>query len=325
MTASWLKLLQWQQRRESHLLLLSLSFGVLAIQTGVNSIMLLLPLIPEIIAAIRKRYTIGLILLAGTIITITPGIFFHAFDIKDIFHYTWISNWSPMNYFKSSFSTSDGQFSYTLPNIFYIFTVVLHPLFIFTGIFILYFNINKQGGLPKIWNYAGIAYLLLIAGLPLQNMRLLFPIFPLLMIQMYPGYEEMMRRVRRKKQKLALFFIATAIQLFIAIKVILPIYYNQQEELSIAKELKTRPESTLYTFNIGSALKNYDVPQEIINTWNLKHPLISGGSLFLYNPIRFQEQFRNTDPDKIYRNLKQETRLMYIKTLPNGWELYRIR
>ena len=145
------------------------------------------------------------------------------------------------------------------------------------------------------------------------------------MIQMYPGYEEMMRTIKRKKQKLALFFIATAIQLFIAIKAIIPIYYTQQEEIAIAKELKTRPESTLYTFNISSALKNYEIPQDIINIWNLKNPLISGGSLFLYNPIRFQEQFKYTDPDKIYRNLKQETRLMYIKTLPNGWELYRIR
>jgi hypothetical protein len=325
MTASWLKLLQWQQRKESHLLLLSLCFGVLAIQTGINSIMLLIPVVPELISAIRKRYTIALILLAGIVITITPGIFFHAIDFKDIIHYSWISNWSPMNYFKSGFSTGDGQFSYSLPNIIFIFAVVLHPLYIFTGIFLIYFNINKQGGLPKIWNYAGIAYLLLIAGLPVQSMRLLFPVFPLLMIQMYPGYEEMMRTIKRKKQKLALFFIATAIQLFIAIKAIIPIYYTQQEEIAIAKELKSRPESTLYTFNISSALKNYDIPQDIINIWNLKNPLISGGSLFLYNPIRFQEQFKNTDPDKIYRNLKQETRLMYIKTLPNGWELYRIR
>ncbi len=325
MTASWLKLLQWKQRKESHLLLLSLCFGILAIQTGINCIMLLIPLIPEIISAIRKRNAMGLILLAGLVITITPGIFFHAIDMKDIFHYTWIKNWSPINYFKNGFITTEGNFNYTLPNILFLFIVVLHPIFIFTGIFLIYFNLRKQGGLPKIWNYAGIAYLLLIAGFPLQNTRLLFPIFPLLMIQMYPGYEKMMRSIKSKKQKLTLFFMVIAIQLYIAIKLIIPVYYNQQEELAIAQELKQRPETTLYTFNISLALKNYDVPQDIINIWNLKNPLISGGSLFLYNPIRFQEQFKNTDPDKIYRTLKQETRLMYIKTLPNGWELYRIR
>lgn len=325
MTSSWLKLLQWQQRRQSHLLLLSLCFGLLAIQTGINAIMLLIPLVPEIISSVRKHNAIGLILLTGIVLTITPGIFFHAIDLKDLFHYVWIKNWSPANFFNNTFTTSEGHFSYTLPNIIFLFAVILHPLFIFTGIFLLYFNFNKQGGLPKIWNYAGIAYLLLVAGLPLQNIRLLFPVFPLLLLQMYPGYEEMMRIIRRKKEKLVLFFLATIIQLIIATKVIIPIYYIQQEELSIAKELKQRPETTLYTFNISAALKNYDIPQEIINIWNLKNPLISGGSLFLYNPIRFREQFNNTDPDKIYRNLKQETRLMYIKTLPNGWELYRIR
>ena len=121
------------------------------------------------------------------------------------------------------------------------------------------------------------------------------------------------------------YLIAVTIQLALLVKVIRPVYQYQQEELIIATALKKIPPATLNTFAIDGALRSYNVPQEVINMWSTSYQLFNAGDLILYNRSRFDEQFGDAEPVKIFHRLRNNGRLMFLKSFPNGWELYRIK
>jgi hypothetical protein len=58
--------------------------------------------------------------------------------------------------------------------------------------------------------------------------------------------------------------------------------------------------------------------------WSTSYPLFNTGDLMLYNRTRFDQQYSDADPVKAFHRLRGSGRLMYIRSLPNGWELYRI-
>lgn len=325
LTASWLRYLEWNSRKEMHLLLISICFGLFAIQTRYVSIILLIPIIPGILTTIKERSTNSLIILFGIILAITPSIIFRSFDFESIISHPWLSTWNPLNLFKHSFETPEGIFNYTFLNIAYILAVIFHPGFMFSGLILLIFNFKTNLSKLKWWILSLGLYLIFLGGIPFQNLRFLLLAFPIVLILFYPGYEEMMRKVIFKRYKIILFVLFILIQFALAIRAIEPLYLYQQEEIAISNELKKYPNSTIYCFGINGALKTYDVPQEVINLWSVTNPLLPSGALFLYNQVRFEKQYKITPPGKIYQKMRGQGRLMYIKTLPNGWQLYRIR
>jgi hypothetical protein len=325
LTASWLKYLEWNSRKEMHLLLISICFGLFAVQTRYVSIILLIPIIPGILTTIKERTTNSLIILFGIIIAITPSIIFRSIDIESIISHPWISTWNPLNIFNCKFETLEGTFNYTFPNIAYVLAVIFHPGFMFTGIILVLYNLKNNFLKFKWWVITLIIYLIFLAGIPFQNLRFLLLGFPIVLILFYQGYEDMMRKVIFKRYKIILFISFILIQFVLAIRAIEPLYIYQQEEIAISNEIKKYPNSTIYCFGINGALKTYDVTQDVINLWNVSNPLLPSGALFLYNQVRFEKQYKITPPGKIYQKMRGQGRLMYIKTLPNGWQLYRIR
>lgn len=325
LTASWLKYLEWNSRREMHLMLISICFGLFAVQTRYVSIILLIPLVPGILSIIKERSTNILIIVFGIILALTPSIIFRSTDLEDIASHPWVSSWNPLNIFKHSFITQEGTFNYTFPNIAYVLAVIFHPGFMFTGIILMYFNFKTNFIKFKWWIIALGVYLIFLAGIPFQNLRFLLLAFPIVLLLLYPGYEEMMRKVIFKRYKIILFALVIVIQLALAARAIEPLYIYQQEEIAVSNEIKKYPNSTIYCFGINGALKTYDVQQEVINLWNVSNPLLPSGALFLYNQVRFEKQYKITPPGKIYQKMRGQGRLMYLKTLPNGWQLYRIR
>jgi hypothetical protein len=325
LTASWLKYLEWNSRRELYLLLISICFGLFAVQTRYVSIILLIPLIPGILSILKERSTNILIIVFGIIIALTPSIIFRSIDFETIVSHPWVLSWNPLNIFKHAFTTQEGTFNYTFPNIAYVLAVIFHPGFMFTGLILLYFNFKTEFRKLNWWIISLGIYLVFLAGIPFQNLRFLLLAFPIVLLLLYPGYEEMMRKVIFKRYKIILFVLFILIQFALASRAIEPLYIYQQEEIAISNEIKKYPNTTIYCFGINGALKTYDVQQEVINLWNVSNPLLPSGALFLYNQLRFEKQYKITPPGKIYQKMRGQGRLMYLKTLPNGWQLYRIR
>lgn len=167
--------------------------------------------------------------------------------------------------------------------------------------------------------------LVFIAGFPTQDLRLLIPAFPIVLLGLYPAYELLMLQFKTRNLRVLVYLIAIVIQVALSFKVIYPIYNYQQEELIIANSLKKLPTATVNTFTIDGALRTYDVPHEIVNMWGTTFPLYSNSDLILFNQIRFNALYKESDPVKNFNQLIHQNKIIRIAVYPNGWELYRAK
>ncbi|MBL7924824.1 MAG: hypothetical protein JNL88_11550 [Bacteroidia bacterium] len=317
--------LKWKKTASSQSMLLATCLAVLAIQTRYSLIFLLLPLVPMLWTAVRSRLSLFLITLFAILMSYTPTIFLKGQDGLDFVLHPWLDNWSPLNFFRNSFEIGANQFSYTLPNLAYVLSVLLHPGFCIIGLVFIVLSLRTGIGLPKSWLISTGIFLLFIAGLPTQDLRLLLPAFPLVLLALYPAYEDLIYRFKSRNQRVLVYLAAVAVQLSLAVKVITPVIHYQQEELSIAMALKKMPAATLNTFAIDGALRTYEVPQEIVNMWSTSFPLYNNGDLILFNKTRFETLYKNSGPVRNFQQLRSGGRLMFVMSFTNGWELYRIK
>lgn len=325
LTACYYYAFLWKQKENSRDVILACCFGLLAIQTRYAAALMMLPLIPVIFSLFRNRYSILFLVIASGTLALTPTVFFKPQEGFSFLHHPWLETWNPVNIFKSRFVTSEGIFDYTFPNIIYVLAVNLHPGYCFAGIAFLLFSLKPDPAIPRLWIVSIFIYLIFLAGIPFQNLRFLLPVFPFIMIILYPGFEKLWRKIPTLKYRIWIMSAAFVLQMVFTYRAILPMYKYQQEEFVIAEELKQRPPVKLYTFSIDGALRTYQVPQEIINLWNMTDPNPVSGSLVLYNPSRFEMQYTSTPPSRIYNQWRKQGRLAYDKALNNGWHLYKVR
>lgn len=316
---------KWNRTLSSQSLILSITAGILAVQTRYSTGLLLIPLLPMIWTSLRSRLSLFLLIVFTILIALTPSILLKGQDGLEILLHPWLLEWSPLNLFKSTFSQSGHQVTYTLPNIIYLLSLLLHPGFCIIGIIFIAYTIRAEIALPHSWSFGVALFLFFIGGLPVQDLRLLMPAFPIALLALYPSYESLIFKFRTRNQRVVVYLMAIAIQLALLYKVIQPVYQYQQEELIIANALKKMPPATLNTFAIDGALRSYNVPQEVINMWSTSYPFFNNGDLILYNRVRFDEQFMDAEPVRIFHRLRNNGRLVFLKSFPNGWELYRIK
>lgn len=322
---SLLECYKWNQTKSSQAMLLSTCAAVLAIQTRYSTGLLLLPVLPMIWTAVRSRLSLLLITIFVIVITLTPSIFLKGQDGLDIILHPWLSEWSPLNLFRSTFEYGENKLSYALPNIAYILSTLLHPGFCLIGIIFIFFSLKIKLRLPKSWVLSHVIFLFFIAGLPVQDLRLLLPAFPIALLVLYPSYELLIFKFSTRNLRVAVYLLAVVTQILLSVKVISPIVSYQREEFHIAQSLKRLPAETLNTFAIDGALRTYEVPQEVVNMWNSSYPLYNNGDLLLFNQRRFDLQYPNSAPVKIFYRLRQQRRLVFVTSYTNGWELYRIK
>lgn len=316
---------KWNVTRSSQSLILSIAAGVLAVQTRYSTGLLLLPLAPMIWTAMKSRLSLFLLIIFTFLISLSPSILIKGQDGLEIILHPWLEQWSPLNLFRNSFQSSGQTIHYTLPNIAYLLSVLLHPGFCLVGLVFIILSFKTTVALPSLWMTGAVLFLFFIGGLPVQDLRLLMPVFPIALLALYPAYEKLLFKLPSRNQRVVAYLIAIAIQLSLAYIVIRPIYNYQQEELEIAKGLKKLPPATLNTFTIDGALRTYHVPHEIVNMWSTTYPLFNAGDLMLYNKARFDNTYAGAEPVKVFQRLRNSGRLMFVRSFPNGWELYRIK
>lgn len=316
---------KWNRTLSSQSLILSITAGMLAVQTRYSTGLLLIPLLPMIWISMRSRLSLFLLIVFTILISLSPSILLKGQDGLEFLLHPWLLEWSPINLFRSSFSESGHVVAYTLPNIIYLLSLLLHPGFCIIGIIFIVYSIRSEIALPHSWTFGIALFLFFIGGLPVQDLRLLMPAFPLALLALYPAYESLLFRFNTRNQRVIIYLLAVAVQLALLVKVIRPVYQYQQEELIISNALKKMPAATLNTFAIDGALRSYNVPQEVINMWSTSYPLFNSGDLILYNRTRFDQQFKDAEPVIIFHRLRDNGRLIFLRSFPNGWELYRIK
>ena len=323
--AALYQLLKWQDKKRDKILLLAVGLGILAIQTRYSAIFLLLPLFPAVFSACRKSLSVFLITLFVLVFAFIPTIFIKGNDGLDIVLHPWLRDWSIFHYFQSDFGAYNGSGQWHLPNLLHALSVFLHPGFCLIGILLIAVCVRQGTRIPRSWMMAAALFLLFIAGLPVQDLRLLLPVFPLFLIATYPAYESIVYRLKKRNERVLAYIVALAVQWSLLYRVIQPVYEYQQEEWHIAQELKKMEPATLHTFAIDGALRTYQVPQEVVNMWSQPVTNYMNGDFVLFNRNRFMQYYPTSAPVVEFHRLRKEGRLMFIVSYPNGWELYRLK
>jgi len=237
----------------------------------------------------------------------------------------WLVNWSPLNFFRNEYQTVEGFAVHKLPNILHAFSSFYHPGFIFCGIIIVFFikrDDIKRFTLPLI--SIGL-YLIFLAGIPYQNIRYLLPAFPLALIVLYPAFQRAFQLIRPKGLQYGLIAIIIALQLFLITRYSHPIRQANALEQNIAATIKAYPaDMPIYAFGVAQSLPSYSVENEIINIYY--EPLESAAtpSLLLFNPSRYEHQWRDQNPMNNWNLLNRKYTVKTMKDFGGGWYLYQV-
>lgn len=316
---------RWRKTESSQSLMISICAAILAVQTRYATLLLLLPVFLMMWDAIRKRTSLLLICIFVIITTLTPSFFLKGPEWLDFILHPALKEWSFFNLFRSSYLINGNVENFNMPNLVFIISTLFHPGYCLFGLIFIIISLRNKFSLPGSWATSNLLFLLFIAGLPAQNLRYLLPAFPIALLAFYPAYEFIIFKLRTRNQRVTVFFIAITIQVLLTYKVIYPVVVHQQEEFVIANSLKKMAPVTLNTYAIDIALRSYEIPQEINNMWNSPDMLYMNGDLLLFNKTRFESNDKNFTPVKSFNTLRNQGRLMFIISYPNGWELYRIK
>ena len=253
-----------------------------------------------------------------------------------------LPDWSVKNFFKFEFFNAGGHHSYTFPNICFVFSNLVNPGFIFSGIiffFLLKGQIIYQPFL-RIILIVLVIYALFLAGFSTQNSRFLLVTFPCVLILYSESFFRCLDLIAKtissafkleiieKASKRVLFIIITSVfimQMLLFYRAFKPSYIDCRIVQEIASRMKAYPDKTIYTFNIDMGLKAYDVSNEIINLWPSRINYFKPGSLILFNYVNLYRQWKDLNPFYNWEKVNNEHDVLLIDKLPGGWNLYEIK
>lgn len=301
--------------------------GLAAMTRYASLVVIAIPAVYALWHALRNRdWLMPLGGITAAAIGFVPHILYRSETLFDWVNHYAIQYWSVGNFFRTTFDTTDGKVIYDSPNIVYALEHFYHPGFLFAGLIFLVFTkrsyLFRRRSLMVV--IPVIAYTLFLAGVNYQNPRFLILTFPFVVVLMYPAYQKASGYLSTWMRKSALVG-AVAIQLVLIGYVSLPHYQTNQLEQDASRMLAERTESKVYTFWLDAALKNYEVPQEVINLWEKDITTYEPDQLVLFNEAKFAYQWEGRNPMTNWQRLKTNYSLQKVDSLAGGWELFKIQ
>jgi uncharacterized membrane protein YhhN len=292
---------------------------------------LLIPVV--LVSGYRMIKAFRLISFAGSVLAASIPLIIYGFikmnNSGAIFHHYLVTDWSLFNYFKNSFTTLDGFSQYSIPNILFVFSYLVHPGFLFPGaIFIVLFFIKKrQPSLLWPLAVAGVLlYLLFIAGIPSRNIRYLIPVMPFYLAVCFPSFMSVLSFFHNKKNVIsALMVVTVVIQGILALRAFIPFYEFNQSEKRLAQKINEYHPAVLYTFGIDGALRSYGYKGQIINLWDRPLDSVRKDAMLLFNRQGNELQWKGRNPMLNYYLIVDSAKAVKMEILESGWEIYEIK
>lgn len=264
-------------------------------------------------------------LIIGLITLITLSLFF--LYLKDsspeqILNQSIVQDWSFSNYFKSVINNEQGQLNYDFPNFLFILFPFIHLGFIWICIpvFVIGLILKSRISSPIIL-ISLCAYLLFLGGIPFQNKRFLILVIPGIFMTVLPVILEILEKIKLPKLGLLLLLI---INIGLSAYSFRTLYKIQQEEVYLLNELTAYDIQELYTFDVDIALKGRGFSSEIHNLWMEDNLTLEKGDYFLINETRWREQWADHLLMKNVNEILETENLNLVKSLKEGWQLYKI-
>lgn len=321
----WLKYIKHQ--RLLYLLLFTF-LGAATILTRYNAFIILLPLMVHtgfiLMRHFKLMHLVWSLLVLG--LTILPQVLLQPGWPSDVTGHYLLQNWSPAHFFRNAFSHQDGHLSYVFPNIIYAFQYLVHPGFTFLGIPLLLFFRRKYWSPPLAVVLASVLlYTFFLMGISFQNARFMVPLFPLVLLLLYRGFENLLNKVNQwKKVVYAAAIIFMFLQSVLIARALKPFVQQNHFERSLAAELEL-PEGDwpLYTFSVDLALKTYGLENPVRNFWYEDFQLPDSTAYVLFNEASFQDRWAGKSVMKNWQRLKQAGTLQVLDEPADGWKLYQ--
>ncbi|MBI2268925.1 MAG: hypothetical protein HYU69_01055 [Bacteroidetes bacterium] len=330
-TASIYHILKHRFSCEKKEFIYSVLLAILAVLTHYSSFIILT--VPLILLAgdhyKKNSFTVFIIsitlisVVSVALILIQPGIFLN------VFQHPLLQKWSLSNFTASEFNFEDGLHTYEFPNIIFVLFPFVHPGFCFAGLLFLPLTIQAFRE-KKIMSFIALSlliYLLFLAGIPNQNIRLLTMAFPLIIIIYYMPFHRLLASIFNSNGK-KIFFMGGSILLqiilfFFAFKGISTM--NKTERLLCEKlmgyDLADHP---IYTFGMNGAIRTYGIRNKTINLWNTKVTTLPKGSFILINEPELNKQWKGKLPMLNWEHIRQNYKPHTTGVKEGNWTLYEI-
>lgn len=250
--------------------------------------------------------------------------------LSDPAQHSMVQHWSLMNLFQSAFSNENGIAHYLFPNILYLLFPLCHPGFclLLPGLLLLAKKTDIVLPSKKVLIASLACYLLLLGGLPHQNLRFLLPAYALLLLLFFPAWDRMFAYgfYFFKRLTWSILALVLAVQIFAIVKILAPVLARNRLEVDIAKELQTvlPPNATVYAFDLDIALRSYLPDVQWKNMWIQRYDTFPDGSFVLFNEPLLRPQWEGRNPILNWDDLNQQQRLVLKREFPGGWKIYLI-
>lgn len=306
-------------------------FIVLAVSVRIGLAGLLLPLAVAVVYFLvergKWRWLVASGLAGGLLFLphfwLAQDVVAHPFQHSDL-------HWSVGNFFRRSFSTENGLSTYWAPNILYLFFPLIHPGFclVISGLFLLAKRTDWALPAKKVLLCCIGCYLLLLGGLPHQNMRFLLPVYALVLLLLFPAWDRMycyglyfFRRLTWTILGVTLFC-----QVFFSVKTLRPTLQRNHLETTIAESIKSvlPAGATVYGFDLDIAMKSYLPDIQFVNLWERRYSTFQEGSFMLFNEPALRPQWDGLNPMLNWDFATANYAVDPVKNLPDGWVLYQI-
>jgi hypothetical protein len=307
-------------------------FGALAISTRYALAALLLPLAMALTYYLGSRKKRLLLLAAIGVfgMALLPHFWLKSGGTENPFGHSMLQHWSAENFFHRTFNNENGQVNYPFPNIVFLGFPLAHPAFclVLPGMFFLFKKTDLVLPSKKILLACIGAYLILLGGMPHQNLRHLLPAYALLLLLLFPAWDRFYCYGFIFFRRLTSWLLAGALvlQLLCLAKYLAPTIVRSHLEKTIAVRLKTilPPDATLYSFDLDIALRSYLPGVQFQNLWERRYPEFQSGSYVLFNEA-LRPQWQGQNPILNWDDLKTNYSLVLKAELPDGWSLWEIR
>lgn len=179
-----------REKKHAYLMPLVVLFGLVAMLTQPVLAALLLPFIfwLMLLSWQKKRY--GAILWSLTAILIAIALY--SWTKQTSFPgASWWQHWSVQNFIQNTFVHKDQTFHYALPNLLYVLFPLAYPGFLLHLPLLLLMAKKTDVVLPekKILLFCTFIYMLLLGGLPFQQVSYLLPVYLIWLLVLFPSWD----------------------------------------------------------------------------------------------------------------------------------------
>ncbi|MBL7825619.1 MAG: glycosyltransferase family 39 protein [Saprospiraceae bacterium] len=282
----------------------------------------------------RRRWSLffGALLLAALVLW--PQLIRQQGLLSNLGQHSLVQNWSATHFFQRSFSDlNSGNAVYAVPNILYLLFPLFHPGFCLTlaGLWLLAKKTDLALVSKRVIVAGIIVYLLLIGGLPHQNLRYLLPVYALLLLLFFPSWDRMYcyGLYFFKRLTWSIIGVTCLVQLFFSVRTVMPVIQRNHLEKAIAEHVRRHVPSgsVVYGFDMDVAMRTYLPELEWRNMWIERYQQFPPGSFVLFNEALLKAQWAGKNPMLNWADMHTSCRLEEIadenKHLKNGWTLYR--